>query len=97
MIVKLELCGLCRWSMVCGWCVFLKKKKIGKKKSNSLSEMFQQLLGLQRGGGMGGGQNQDNPLPDTSEKVQISSLSLLKMLKHGQKNRNCFSLSFSLF
>ena len=29
----------------------------------------------------------DQPLPDTSEKVQISSLSLLKMLKHG----NCLN------
>jgi hypothetical protein len=28
----------------------------------------------------------DNPLPDTAEKVQISSLSLLKMLKHGKKH-----------
>ena len=26
----------------------------------------------------------DAPLPDTAEKVQISSLSLLKMLKHGR-------------
>jgi len=25
----------------------------------------------------------DTPAPDTSEKIQISSLSLLKMLKHG--------------
>mmetsp|Transcript_18262 Transcript_18262/g.19023 ORF Transcript_18262/g.19023 Transcript_18262/m.19023 type:complete len:313 (-) Transcript_18262:150-1088(-) len=45
--------------------------------------MFQQLMGLQRGGGMNG-PSQDTPLPDTSEKVQISSLSLLKMLKHGR-------------
>ena len=26
----------------------------------------------------------DQPLPDTAEKIQISSLSLLKMLKHGR-------------
>ncbi len=26
----------------------------------------------------------DTPMPDTSEKIQISSLSLLKMLKHGR-------------
>lgn len=41
---------------------------------------LQQLLGM-------GGQDQaqpDAPLPDTSEKIQISSLSLLKMLKHGR-------------
>ncbi|CAM9738255.1 unnamed protein product [Ectocarpus fasciculatus] len=29
-------------------------------------------------------QDPDTPLPDTAEKVQISSLSLLKMLKHGR-------------
>jgi len=35
--------------------------------------------------GMGSRQPQpDGPLPDTSEKIQISSLSLLKMLKHGR-------------
>ena len=28
---------------------------------------------------------QDQPMPDTSEKIQISSLSLLKILKHGIK------------
>ena len=47
--------------------------------------MLQQILAMQRGGGGGGGPVADNPLPDTSEKVQISSLSLLKMLKHGMK------------
>ena len=26
----------------------------------------------------------DAPMPDTAEKIQISSLSLLKMLKHGE-------------
>lgn len=45
--------------------------------------MLQQLLGMQRGGGHNGPALSDTPLPDTSEKVQISSLSLLKMLKHG--------------
>lgn len=34
-------------------------------------------------GGAGGGAP-DQPLPDTAEKIQISSLSLLKMLKHGR-------------
>lgn len=39
--------------------------------------------------GMRGGMGQaapptDQPLPDTAEKIQISSLSLLKMLKHGR-------------
>lgn len=33
------------------------------------------------GGGMGGG---DSPTPDCAEKVHVSSLALLKMLKHGR-------------
>lgn len=37
---------------------------------------------MQQMGG-GGGPAVDTPLPDTAEKIQISSLSLLKMLKHG--------------
>lgn len=35
-------------------------------------------------GGGGGAPQADKPLPDTAEKIQISSLSLLKMLKHGR-------------
>jgi hypothetical protein len=45
------------------------------------ARLRQMLANLQ-----GGNQDQggvDQPLPDTSEKIQISSLSLLKMLKHG--------------
>lgn len=42
---------------------------------------MQQLLSGMRGGGAPA---QDSPMPDTSEKIQISSLSLLKMLKHGR-------------
>ena len=30
------------------------------------------------------GQNSNQPLPDSSEKIIISSLALLKMLKHGR-------------
>jgi len=45
-------------------------------------QRFQQLLAnLPRQGPA-----PDAPLPDTAEKVQISSLALLKMLKHGWKN-----------
>ena len=33
--------------------------------------------------GMGNAPNPDAPVMDTAEKVHISSLSLLKMLKHG--------------
>ena len=32
----------------------------------------------------GGAPPPDQPTPDTAEKIQISSLSLLKMLKHGR-------------
>lgn len=40
---------------------------------------------LQNLGGVGGGQmSSDAPLADTSEQVYISSLALLKMLKHGR-------------
>lgn len=37
-----------------------------------------------RGGGAGGGPPGDTPQVDTSEQVYISSLALLKMLKHGE-------------
>lgn len=49
-----------------------------------MSARLRQMLASLQGGG---GQEQpavDQPLPDTSEKIQISSLSLLKMLKHGK-------------
>ena len=48
-----------------------------------MNARLRQMLASLQGGG---GQEQpgtDQPLPDTSEKIQISSLSLLKMLKHG--------------
>merc|ERR1711933_197972 len=47
---------------------------------------LQRLLGNIPGMGGGGGQQpeQDTPLPDTAEQVYISSLALLKMLKHGR-------------
>lgn len=46
-------------------------------------ERLQQLM---RGmpAGMGGGLNGDSQTPDCAEKVHISSLALLKMLKHGR-------------
>ncbi|CAM9916947.1 unnamed protein product, partial [Ectocarpus sp. 4 AP-2014] len=45
-------------------------------------ERFQQLFNMQ-GRGQGGGAP-DAPVVDTSEKLHISSLALLKMLKHGR-------------
>ncbi len=51
--------------------------------SNKISTMnIQQMLQQMRGGGAAA-PAPDQPLPDTAEKIQISSLSLLKMLKHG--------------
>ena len=48
---------------------------------NSQAQMLQQLMG--RGGGQMR-QVKDMNLADTSEQVYISSLALLKMLKHGE-------------
>ena len=48
---------------------------------------------LNRGGGGGGNAPAaDTPQPDTAEKVQISSLSLLKMLKHGNLHYKQFEV-----
>jgi 26S proteasome regulatory subunit N11 len=41
--------------------------------------MLMQMMGRSQGA-----PQPDQPLPDTAEKIQISSLSLLKMLKHGR-------------
>ena len=46
-------------------------------------QRLQQLLANMPGGGQRG-PAADAPAPDTAEKIQISSLSLLKMLKHGK-------------
>lgn len=45
-------------------------------------ERLQQLMRGMPGGG--GGMGGDTSLPDVAEKVHVSSLSLLKMLKHGR-------------
>mmetsp|Transcript_19094 Transcript_19094/g.44577 ORF Transcript_19094/g.44577 Transcript_19094/m.44577 type:complete len:313 (-) Transcript_19094:1053-1991(-) len=48
-------------------------------------ERLQQLMRGMPAGGMGGGMGGgDSPTPDCAEKVHISSLALLKMLKHGR-------------
>ena len=47
------------------------------------SANLQQLLGQARGGGDAAA-GVDQPTPDTSEQIYISSLALLKMLKHGR-------------
>lgn len=47
-------------------------------------DMQAMLQRMQAARGGAGGAAPDQPLPDTAEKIQISSLSLLKMLKHGR-------------
>jgi len=47
--------------------------------------MFSQLLRGFEGMGLNPQDAGDQKLPDTAEKVHISGLSLLKMLKHGTK------------
>lgn len=54
-----------------------------------LQRLFGNLPGLP-----GQGAGADGPLVDTAEKVHISSLALLKMLKHGARARQ--EASFSL-
>jgi hypothetical protein len=44
-------------------------------------------------GGGAGGPHPDSPLMDSSEQVYISSLALLKMLKHGKSSNGPFSPS----
>ena len=47
-------------------------------------DRIQRLFQAQAAAGGGGGAGPDGPVGDTAEKVTISSLALLKMLKHGR-------------
>lgn len=47
-------------------------------------DRLQRMLGASGMGGGGGGGAGDAPQQDTSEQIYISSLALLKMLKHGR-------------
>ena len=50
-----------------------------------IQRMQQQMEQMMQQMGRGArGPVADAPMPDTAEKIQISSLSLLKMLKHGE-------------
>ena len=49
-----------------------------------MDRLMRQLAGLGGGGGAAGA---DVPVVDTSETIYISSLALLKMLKHGASHR----------
>lgn len=51
---------------------------------NSMDRLSRMLAAAQGMGGMGGGPAQDTNLIDNSETVYISSLALLKMLRHGR-------------
>lgn len=58
------------------------------------------LLRLGNAGGLGMGQGAtptDAPVVDTAEQVYISSLALLKMLKHGRAGENKAQVLSSLF
>merc|ERR1711903_281457 len=61
-------------------CVFSYSKK---KEGDEMTERLQRLLGSQLGMNLGGTPT-DAPQVDTAEQVYISSLALLKMLKHGR-------------
>ena len=50
-------------------------------------DRIQRLLTGMGGGGGGGGPPADTPQVDTAEQIYISSLALLKMLKHGASCR----------
>merc|ERR1712039_1029933 len=54
-----------------------------KKEGDEMTERLQRLLGSQLGMNLGGTPT-DAPQVDTAEQVYISSLALLKMLKHGR-------------
>ena len=47
-------------------------------------DRLQQLVSGMPGGAGMGGSSKDSPTPDCAEKVHVSSLALLKMLKHGR-------------
>jgi hypothetical protein len=49
-----------------------------------MDQNLQQLLGRAGAGAGGEATGVDQPTPDTSEQIHISSLALLKMLKHGK-------------
>jgi len=62
--------------------------------ARNLQDIQRLLMG--QFGQQGGGEMPEMPLPDTSEQIYISSLALIKMLKHGFPFSISFSLSFLL-
>mmetsp|Transcript_6962 Transcript_6962/g.14804 ORF Transcript_6962/g.14804 Transcript_6962/m.14804 type:complete len:313 (-) Transcript_6962:1681-2619(-) len=49
-----------------------------------MERLHQLMRGMPGAGGLGAGAGSDSPSPDCAEKVHVSSLALLKMLKHGR-------------
>lgn len=49
-----------------------------------MNNNIQRMIAASMGGGGRGPPNNDTELMDTSEQIYISSLALLKMLKHGR-------------
>mmetsp|Transcript_8301 Transcript_8301/g.24549 ORF Transcript_8301/g.24549 Transcript_8301/m.24549 type:complete len:313 (+) Transcript_8301:132-1070(+) len=49
-----------------------------------MERLHQLMRGMPGAGGLGAGAGADSPTPDCAEKVHVSSLALLKMLKHGR-------------
>lgn len=60
-------------------------------------DRIQRMLAGMGGGGGQGGPPGDTPQVDTAEQIYISSLALLKMLKHGELNTPSVSHSLSTF
>lgn len=50
-------------------------------------DRLQRMFAMGGGGGGMGGPPADTPQVDTSEQIYISSLALIKMLKHGERLR----------
>lgn len=66
--------------------LWLFEREAEKPASRSTMDPRLQRLLQNMGGGGGGGPVPDAPAVDTAEKVHISSLALLKMLKHGESS-----------
>ena len=60
-------------------------------------DRFLRMNAAGMGMGQGAAAPTDAPVVDTAEQVYISSLALLKMLKHGRAGKRCFKLEGSFF
>ena len=63
------------------------KKKKQEHSKSGIMDRLQRLLGQAGGGGAASGPGGDVPQVDTAEQIYISSLALLKMLKHGEREK----------